>query len=60
MTATMPASSRGNPSFTLFVAVKTSGTQPEKILHFGNSAGTAGQVLGMAKNGATTLTAAAN
>ncbi len=31
--------------------MKTAGTQPEKILHFGNSAGTAGQVLGMAKNG---------
>ena len=51
MTATMPTILAGNPSFTLFVAVKTSGTQPEKILHFGNSAGTAGQVLGMAKNG---------
>jgi hypothetical protein len=51
MTATMPAILAGNPSFTLFVAVKTAGTQPEKILHFGNSAGTAGQVLGMAKNG---------
>ena len=51
MTATMPAILSGNPSFTLFAAVKTAGTQPEKILHFGNSAGTAGQVLGMAKNG---------
>ena len=51
MTATMPSILAGNPSFTLFVAVKTAGTQPEKILHFGNSAGTAGQVLGMAKNG---------
>ena len=51
MSATMPAVLSGNPSFTLFVAVKTSGTQPEKIIHFGNSAGTAGQVLGMAKNG---------
>jgi hypothetical protein len=51
MTATMPTILTGNPSFTLFVAVKTSGTQPEKILHFGNSAGTAGQVLGVAKNG---------
>ena len=51
MTATMPGILAGNPSFTLFVAVKTAGTQPEKILHFGNSAGTAGQVLGMAKNG---------
>ena len=51
MTATMPSILAGNPSFTLFAAVKTAGTQPEKILHFGNSAGTAGQVLGMAKNG---------
>jgi hypothetical protein len=51
MTGTMPAILSGNPSFTLLVAVKTAGTQPEKILHFGNSAGTAGQVLGMAKNG---------
>ena len=51
MTATMPSILAGNPSFTLFVTVKTAGTQPEKILHFGNSAGTAGQVLGMAKNG---------
>jgi hypothetical protein len=51
MSTTMPAILSGNPSFTLFVAVKTSGTQPEKIVHFGNSAGTAGQVLGMAKNG---------
>ena len=41
----------GNPSFTMFVAAKTSGTQAEKMLHFGNSAGTPGQVLGMAKNG---------
>ena len=47
----MPSILAGNPSFTLFVAAKTAGTQPEKILHFGNSAGTAGQVLGMAKNG---------
>ena len=31
--------------------LRHAGTQPEKILHFGNSAGTAGQVLGMAKNG---------
>ena len=51
MTATMPAILSGNPSFTLFVAVNTTGTQPEKILHFGNVSGTAGQVLGMAKNG---------
>jgi hypothetical protein len=51
MTATMPAILSGNPSFTLFVAINTTGTQPEKILHFGNVSGTAGQVLGMAKNG---------
>jgi hypothetical protein len=51
MSATMPSILAGNPSFTLFVAAKTSGTQAEKIIHFGNSAGTAGQVIGMAKNG---------
>ena len=51
MTGAMPSILAGNPSFTLFVAAKTSGTNNEKILHFGNSAGTAGQVLGMAKNG---------
>ena len=51
MAATMPAILSGNPSFTLFVAVNTTGTQPEKILHFGNVSGTAGQILGMAKNG---------
>ena len=51
MSGTMPAILSGNPSFTMFVAVKATGTQPEKIIHFGNSAGTAGQVLGMAKNG---------
>jgi hypothetical protein len=51
MTATMPSILAGNPSFTVFVAAKTSGTQAEKMVHFGNLAGTAGQVLGMAKNG---------
>ena len=51
MSATMPSILSGNPSFTLFVAARTSGTQAEKIVHFGNSNGAAGQVLGMAKNG---------
>ena len=51
MAGAMPSILAGNPSFTLFVTVKASGTNNEKLLHFGNSAGTGGQVLGMAKNG---------
>ena len=51
MSAAMPSILSGNPSFTLFIAAKASGKQPEKLFHFGNTSGTAGQVLGMAKNG---------
>jgi hypothetical protein len=51
LSGAMPANLAGNPAFTLFVAVKTAGTSNDRFLHFGNSAGTAGQVLGMAKNG---------
>jgi hypothetical protein len=51
LSGTMPANLAGNPAFTLFIAVKTGGATNERFLHFGNSAGTAGQVLGLAKNG---------
>jgi hypothetical protein len=51
LSGTMPSNLIGNPAFTLFVAVKTAGTADDQLLHFGNSAGTAGEVLGMAKNG---------
>ena len=51
LAGSMPSSLSGNPGFTMAVAMAASGTGPDRVLSFGSPAGTAGQIIGLARDG---------